>query len=77
MLKPLLQPTDLVVLSESEFLLLHEIILSYPQGVGGLSVLDVRLGALAGHRFVQQKGYRWLPTEAGVNHVMPNRRLAS
>jgi hypothetical protein len=34
---------------------------------------DPRIVPLINFGFVEQRAYRWFPTEAGVNHVMPQR----
>lgn len=72
-LKPVLTEQNAIILLSEEFFLLHEIILAYPEGLGGVLSLDPRIVTLLNYGFVEQKAYRWFPTEAGVNHVMPQK----
>jgi hypothetical protein len=72
-LKPILPAANAIILRSDEFFLLHEIIMAYPDGLPDVSPFDPRVVPLRDYGFVQQKAYRWFPTEAGVNHVMPRR----
>ena len=60
------------ILSYDEFMLLHSITLSWPDGVV-VSVLEPSVDSLRTLGFIKQSGNKWLPTEAGVSHIIPEK----
>lgn len=64
--------TDSVILSFEEFSLLHRITMSWPDGLS-IPSIDPVVQQLAAMGYVTRKGARWLPTEAGVSHIMPKQ----
>lgn len=64
------------ILSLDQFNKMVEVIMAWPEGLPG-SRLDLAIGDLYELGMVQQKGNRWFPTEAGVNHVLPSKFRAT
>jgi hypothetical protein len=66
--------TDLnkAILSYKQFQVMVAVTMAYPQGMQA-SILDPTIGDLVDLGMIRQKGNRWFPTEAGVNHVMPSK----
>lgn len=60
------------ILSYKQFNIMVAVTMAYPAGMKA-SVLDPTIGDLVDLGMIRQKGDRWFPTEAGVNHVMPNK----
>jgi hypothetical protein len=67
-------PADLskAILSYKQFQIMVAVTMAYPQGMQA-SRLDPTIGDLVDLGMIQQKGDRWFPTEAGVNHIMPSK----
>lgn len=63
---------DKAILSFKQFDVMVAITMAYPAGFKA-SALDPTIGDLVDLGMIQQKGDRWFPTEAGVNHVMPSK----
>jgi hypothetical protein len=67
-----LDPEQALILPPPEAILLHNIIMAYPEGLPVLSI-DARLTMLCDHKFVTQNAAgKWIPTEAGVAHMRPD-----
>lgn len=67
-------PADLskAILSYKQFNAMVAVIMAYPHGMKA-SALDPTIGDLSDLGMIQQKGDVWLPTEAGIHHVMPSK----
>jgi hypothetical protein len=63
---------DKGILSFKQFQVMVAVTLAYPEGFKASS-LDPTIGDLVDLQMIQQKGDRWIPTEAGVNHIMPSK----
>ena len=61
---------DRTVLSLTQFQLLHQIIMAYPEGLN-ISRFDPDANELAAYGYVKRHIEGWKPTEAGMYHVMP------
>jgi hypothetical protein len=66
---------DTTVLSFEQFTLLHRIILSWPEGLS-VSGINIDVHDLLSLKLIEQKGAKYFPTEAGVNHMMPKHFVA-
>lgn len=63
---------DKGILSFKQFQVMVAITMAYPEGMKASS-LDPTIGDLVDLGMILQKGDRWLPTEKGVNHIMPSK----
>lgn len=72
------QLPEMLILPMAEMILLHNVIMAAPPKGEGLAVesTDKRLDLLRDHKLIQQdpQSQRWLPTAAGIKHVMPTRK---
>lgn len=62
--------SDRVILSFDEFSMLHRITMAWPDGLR-IPSIDPVVQQLAAMGYVRLTGAIWLPTEAGVSHIMP------